>query len=310
MYPFKFDSIYLDKIWGGRSLEQYKPNIPDGPIGEAWDISTHPIGISSIRNGYMKGKDFKKLVAEKKKDLIGKVKCGDEFPLLVKMISAADDLSIQVHPDDVYALKNENSLGKTEAWYILDAEEGSQIVLGMKECSKEEFKEALITGEVLEKMNIISVRPGELYFVESGLVHAIGKGITLLEIQQSSDVTYRVYDYNRGRELHIGRALEVINFKIRGQRSIGEPFFHEDIFKINFVRSQFFNIDKLYINNRYISKSNLNSFRILTCVDGNGKIFSRNHTDTMKKGESILVPANMGTFTIEGQLDILDTWIG
>ncbi len=214
-----------------------------------------------------------------------------------------------MHPDDVYALRNENSLGKTEAWYILDAEEGSEIILGMKACSIIDFEEALKSGAILEKMNKIPVQPGEVYFVEPGLVHAIGKGITLLEIQQSSDVTYRVYDYNRGRPLHIEQALDVIDFGKQGHRSIGETYFDENILKLNFVRSPFFNIDKLYINDRYISKSNPTSFRILTCVDGSGKIFSDKHIDTLRKGESVLIPASMGAFAIEGQLDLLDTWI-
>ncbi len=309
MYPFKFESIFHNKIWGGQSLKEYKSNIPEGLIGESWDISTHPVGVSNIRNGYMRGQDFKKLVMEKKESLIGKVDCEGDFPLIVKMISAADNLSIQVHPNDIYALRNENSLGKTEAWYILDADQDAHIILGMKDCARDEFCDAIKTGTVLNKMNKIPVRPGELYFVEAGMVHAIGKGITLLEIQQSSDITYRVYDYNRGRDLHVKQALDVIDFCKQGGRTIGETYFNEDTLKINFVRSAFFNIDKLYIVERYTSKSNPNSFRILTCVDGNGKIFSEKHTDTLRKGESVLIPASMGAFTIEGQLDILDTWI-
>ncbi|WP_430883944.1 type I phosphomannose isomerase catalytic subunit [Fusibacter sp. JL216-2] len=309
MYPFKFESIYLDKVWGGQSLKDYKSNIPEGLIGESWDISTHPVGVSNIKNGYMRGQDFKKLILEKKESLVGKVCSEGNFPLLVKMISAADNLSVQVHPDDIYALRNENSLGKTEAWYILDADQDAHIILGMKDCSRDEFNDSIKSGVLLDKMNKIPVASGELYFVESGLVHAIGSGITLIEIQQSSDITYRVYDYGRGRDLHVEQALDVINFSKVGRRTIGETYFDEDTLKINFVRSAFFNIDKLYITDRYKSKSNPNSFRILTCVDGSGKIFSEKHTDTLRKGESVLIPASMGEFAVEGQLDLLDTWI-
>ncbi len=221
------------------------------------------------------GKISEGLLNLKKESLLGS-KSSVEFPLLVKMISAASDLSVQVHPNDVYALRNEDTLGKTEAWYILEAVQDAHIILGAKDCTKDEFSEAIKSGSVLDIVNRIPVRTGgELYFVEAGLIHAIGKGITLLEIQQSSDVTYRVFDYDRGRDLHINQALDVIDFSKTGRRSIGDAYFDEDTLKINFIRSQFFNIDKLYITDKYISKSNPASFRILTCVEGSGKISLR-----------------------------------
>ncbi len=207
-----------DYIWAGSKLKKYGKDAPYDNIAECWELSFHKDGLSLIDSGDDTGKALKDVVS--KKDLGSNVSTFPFFPVLIKLIDSGDNLSVQVHPNDGYALKNENSFGKTEMWYVLEAEEGSGLYVGLKEdSSREEIEDALLNGTVLDKLNFFPVKPGEVYFIESGTIHAIGKGVTVIEIQQNSNLTYRLYDYNRlgkdgkPRELHIEKALNVINYK-------------------------------------------------------------------------------------------------
>ncbi|HJG36626.1 type I phosphomannose isomerase catalytic subunit [Enorma phocaeensis] len=210
--------VFKEKIWGGRKLEdEFGYDIPDGPVGECWAISAHPNGDCVIASGEYAGKTLSWLWAEHR-ELFGGIE-GDQFPLLVKIIDAKDDLSIQVHPDDAYAGEHENgSLGKKECWYVLSADEGATIVVGQHARSREEFAQMVEEGRWGELLNVIPIKQGDFFQIDPGTVHAIKGGTVVLESQQSSDVTYRVYDYDRRqddgtlRELHMAQALDVIDY--------------------------------------------------------------------------------------------------
>ena len=212
------EPVFKEKIWGGRKLEtEFGYQIPDGPVGECWAISAHPNGDCVITSGEYEGKTLSWLW-DAHRELFGNAE-GDVFPLLVKIIDAKDDLSIQVHPDDAYAAEHENgSLGKRECWYVLSAEEGGTIIVGQRARSREEFAQMVEEGRWGELLNEIPIKAGDFFQIDPGTVHAIKGGTVILESQQSSDVTYRVYDYDRKqddgtlRPLHMQQALDVIDF--------------------------------------------------------------------------------------------------
>ena len=305
MYPIKFENIYFEKIWGGSSLKSFRENVPEGNIGESWDISCHPNGMSIVANGSLKGRTLKSIIDEYGYDLMGNKVSVERFPLLIKLIDAGERLSVQVHPDDEYALKYERDQGKTEAWYVLKAEPGAKLIIGTKDCSKEEFISAL-EGNYLEKyLNEVPVKKGDCYLIKSGMVHAICEGVTIAEIQQSSDLTYRVYDYGRPRELHKTKALDVIDFQLKSKNlRIDE----DKTSKKNWVsmcESEFFNIDKAVISGGLKDKSDVNTFSILTCVDGSGTIKGDDFKENIKVGDSFLIAATLGNYEINGRLTLL-----
>ena len=198
-YPLKFDHKYLEKIWGGRKLESFRDDLPEGQIGESWDISVRESEMSVAQNGKLAGKTLQELTAMYPQQILGEKLNSEEFPLLLKIIDAQSQLSIQVHPDDEYASKFPDESGKTEAWYVIDADENSYLIIGTEDCTESEFKKAVQNDEINQYVNKIKVEKGDVFFIKAGLVHAVGSGIMLAEIQQSSDTTYRVYDYGRGR---------------------------------------------------------------------------------------------------------------
>ena len=210
MYPIGFESIYYEKIWGGRDLETFRDNLPDGDIGESWDIACHQNGTGVVANGYLKGKKFDEIIAEFGHALVGSKVSTEKFPLLVKLINSREKLSVQVHPGDEYAQRFENQFGKTEAWYVVDAKPGAKLIVGTKNCNKEVFEKAIAEGKSEEYLNVVEVKKGDCFLINSGLVHAICEGLIIAEIQQNSDVTYRVYDYGRPREIHVEKSLDVI----------------------------------------------------------------------------------------------------
>ncbi|WP_143316065.1 type I phosphomannose isomerase catalytic subunit [Clostridium sp. HBUAS56017] len=309
MYPIKFESLYYERIWGGRELEKFRTDVPDGNIGESWDIACHKNGIGIVANGEFKGTSFKELIESNGEKIIGRKIDKEKFPLLIKIINAKDKLSVQVHPDDEYAEKVEKDLGKTEAWYIIDAKEGASLVMGTKECDKENFREALEKGELDKYLNVIPVKKGEFYYVKSGLVHAICEGVTVAEIQQSSDTTYRVYDYNRGREIHIDRALDVIDFNLKSEDVKGITYNEDGYDKIILCLSEFFTIQKYVVKTKVVEYSDKDRFYLFTCVDGEGKIKSLEYELEIKFGDSILIPAYLGKYVLEGKFTLLKSYV-
>lgn len=311
MYPIKFENLYYDKIWGGRDLESFRDNLPKGNIGESWDIACHKNGMGIVANGELKGKTFKEIIDIYGEKLLGEDLKNKEFPLLVKLINSKDKLSVQVHPNDEYARRVENSLGKTEAWYVVDAKPGASLIVGTKNCDKETFKKAIKNNTTEKYLNKINVKKGDCFLIKSGMVHAICEGVIIAEIQQSSDITYRIYDYGRPREIHVEKSLDVIDFNLS---TINEGI--KVLEKFNgyergvLCSNEYFTIEKYIIDKKIEESSDLNKFFIFTCVDGNGQIKCKNGSQvTINKGDSILIPASLGEYLIEGKLTLLKSYI-
>lgn len=309
MYPLQFQNIYYDKIWGGRDFENFRADLPEGKIGESWDVACHPHGTSVVSNGNFKGIRLDKLIKTEGKKLIGDKIPSERFPLLVKLINSKESLSVQVHPDDEYAMETEKDLGKTEAWYVVDAYEGANLIVGAKNCTKTQFEAAIKSGNLDKYLNKIYVKKGEVYFVNSGLIHAIGKGVIIAEIQQNSDTTYRVYDYNRGRELHIEKAIDVVNLELKGQKSSGIKIEKEGYSKTYYVLCDKFSIEVYNINRSVNEESDKERFYIFTCVEGQGVITFNDGKEDIKKGDSFLIPAYLGNYKIDGNLKLIKSYV-
>ncbi len=307
MYPIIFKSIYFEKVWGGRLLESINRKLPKGSIGESFDISSNDYCENMALNGVLKGKTIREIYEIYGEEFLGTNISIDNFPILVKIISASDNLSVQVHPDDDFARANENCTGKTEAWYILDANEDSEIVLGTKRCSGEEFLKAIRNNNINEYLNFIKVKKGDFFFVKSGTIHAIGRGIILLEVQQDSDLTYRVYDYNRGRELHIEKAIKVIDFKKIKKINIKKEVYKGNVKEI-LSENDYFTMEKYIIKNKIDLISSKEHFNIITCVLGEGKIIYKEGYENIKIGESYLIPASLGRYSIRGNVIIVNSY--
>ena len=271
-------------IWGGTNLKKNGKESKEDVISETWELSFHDDGLSLVDSGIYKGKTLKEVV--KKDDLGTNVSTFTFFPCLIKLIDSASPLSVQVHPSDEYALKNENSYGKTEMWYILDHEKDAGIYVGFKNNeTQSDVEKALNNGTILDKLNFFKVKKGECYFIKSGTIHAIGKGVTLIEIQQNSNLTYRLYDYNRKdkngntRELHISKALKVIDYN-----KYVPITFNEGIIGT----CKYFTSKKVEFKNEYVIENDEKSFSSITFIDGLGTV----NDIKFKKYDTFFVPAN------------------
>ena len=311
MYPIKFENLYYEKIWGGRDFESFRENIPHGDIGESWDIACHHNGMSIVSNGYLKGKTFEELIKEYGTELLGESFENKEFPLLVKLINSKEKLSVQVHPSDEYAKRVENSLGKTEAWYVVDAKPGASLIVGTKNCDKAIFEKAIREGKTEEYLNKIEVKKGDCFLINSGLVHAICEGVIIAEIQQSSDITYRIYDYGRPREIHVEKSMDVIDFNLKPINASGKKLVSFCGYEKGILcASEYFTIEKYVVSSEVSENSDINKFFIFTCVDGKGTIISEDGTKMdILKGDSILIPAKLGKYTIQGELTLLKSYV-
>lgn len=309
MYPIKFENLYYERIWGGKHLEKFRNNVPEGKIGESWDIACHKNGTGKVENGELKGKTFDEIIEIYGEKLIGKAVDKKEFPLLIKLITAADKLSVQVHPNDEYANRVEKDSGKTEAWYVVDAEEGASLIVGTKDCNKELFKKAIQDGSLDKYLNKIPVKKGDFFYVQSGLVHAICEGVLIAEIQQNSDTTYRVYDYNRGREIHVEKALDVIDFSLKGENSQGLTIQRDGYDKTYLCLGKYFTIQKYKINSSIKEKSDEERFYLFTCVDGNGVIRYSGREEKILMGDSIFIPATLGGYELVGDFTLLKSYV-
>lgn len=310
LYPIKFTPILKEKIWGGDKLKTHlnKPTQSTN-VGESWEISDVEGDTSTVANGHLKGTPLNDLQKQLKGDLIGEKNYkvfGDKFPLLIKFIDAKQDLSIQLHPNDELAAKRHNSFGKTEMWYVLQADKDANLIVGFnKKVTPDQYLEHLETKTLTEILNFDKVAVGDTYFIEVGRVHAIGAGVMVAEIQQTSDITYRVYDWDRvdkqgnTRELHNDLAIDAINFDM------------PDNFRVNYdkntntsnamVSCPYFTTNYLQVTETLQKTNNKDSFFIYMCVDGTAQITANNTTETLKKGETILLPANIKTYNITAQ---------
>jgi mannose-6-phosphate isomerase len=308
MYPIRFENLYFEKIWGGRDLESFRDNLPEGNIGESWDIACHQNGTGIVANGEFKGTSFSDLIKEYGHSLVGNKVSIEKLPLLVKLINSREKLSVQVHPGDEYAAKYEGDYGKTEAWYVVDAKPYAALIVGTKDCTKEEFEAAIKSGEVEKYLNKIEVKKGDCFLINSGLIHAICEGAIIAEIQQNSDVTYRVYDYGRPREIHVEKALAVTNFDLQCQNLKGEEKAFDGYKKSLLCENEYFGIEKLIIENSVTDKSSEEKFDILTCVDGEGVIEGKGYSEKIKMGDSYLIPATLGEYKVNGKLTVLKSY--
>ncbi|KEH92185.1 MULTISPECIES: type I phosphomannose isomerase catalytic subunit [Clostridium] len=310
MYPIKFENLYYEKIWGGRDLELFRDDIPEGNIGESWDVACHKNGMSIVENGEFKGLRLDELIEKEKENLLGTKIDRNWFPLLIKLINAKDKLSVQVHPNDEYAKRVEGDMGKTEVWYVVEAFEGANLVVGTKgKCTKEEFKAAIEEGKLDSYLNRIPVKKGDVYLVQSGLVHAIGEGVIIAEIQQNSDTTYRVYDYNRGREIHVQKALDVIDLNLNGEKNEGLEIKKDGYTKNYLCLGRDFSLELYDIKNSAEEESDVERFFIFTCVEGNGEILYKDGKEEIKTGDSILIPATLGNYTLKGNMKLLKSYV-
>ncbi len=304
LYPLKFVPIMKEKIWGGNKLNNIlnKPNVSDN-LGESWEISGVEGNISIVANGFLQGNSLTDLIKAYKGKLLGESifeKFGLEFPLLIKYIDAKDILSVQVHPDDKVAKERHNSFGKTEMWYVVDAEEGASLIDGFKRDSNEtEYSEALKNGKLNEILNEEKVSAGDVFFIPAGRIHAIGKGVVVAEIQQTSDITYRVYDWNRKdkdgntRELHTDLAINVLDYKAYEQYKSAYEVKNNDT--VGVVNCQYFTTNIITLTDNIVKDySSIDSFVIYLCVEGEFYIHSENETVfKISKGETVLIPASM-----------------
>ena len=313
MSILKLKPAFKDNLWGGhRLVEEFNFDYDGDICAEAWVLSCHPDGPSVIAEGEYAGKTLREYIDAEGFEVLG-TNCRRfrDFPILVKFIDARDDLSIQVHPSNGYALRNEGQYGKTEMWYVLDAEPGAFLYQGFKKAiSKEEFRERIENNTLLEVLNKVEVHKGDIVFIESGTLHAIGKGIMVAEIQQNSNVTYRIYDYNRRdkngntRELHIDKALAVTNRIPPEKGNVGFP---------HIADCDYFTVDRVNLDgiSRYRMQGSVTekSFLSLLILDGEGTISSKGETKPFRKGDSLLITAGSGDYQIEGKCDALMTTI-
>ncbi len=304
LYPLKFTPIYKDKIWGGNKIKTVlNKNFGDLPnCGESWELSGVPGNISIVSNGYLAGNSLEELIEVYMGDLVGDQifeTFGHEFPLLIKFIDANDDLSIQVHPDDEMAAERHNSYGKTEMWYVMQADKGSKLQSGFNQpVDQEKYLEKLEKVELTDILNFEEVTAGDVFFIPAGRVHAIGKGILLAEIQQTSDITYRIYDYDRRddqgnpRELHTDQALDAIDYTLFPEYKTNyEPIPNESV---ELASCQYFTTNVLDVS-QVVEKdfNKLDSFVIYICLDGKLVIETESGSESIQKGETILLPASI-----------------
>ena len=309
MDPIKFENIYFNKIWGGRNFQNFRDNLPEGMIGESWDIACHPNGIGIVSNGEFKGKSFKDIISEYGEELVGTKIDKDQFPLLVKLINSKEKLSVQVHPGDEYARIHENQFGKTEAWYVVDAKADAYLIVGTKDCDKAVFTKAIEDNNVEAYLNKIPVKKGDCFLIDSGLVHAICEGVIIAEIQQNSDVTYRVYDYGRPREIHVQKSLDVINFDLQCKNLSNNKSKKYDGYESTFLcKNNYFYMEKLDITKSYKECSDKERFYIYTAVEGEGVISYSNSEININKGDSIFIPATLGEYEIKGNVVVLKSY--
>ena len=313
LYPFTFEPIFKERIWGGTKLQSFlhKP-ISSDTSGESWEISTVSNDISIISNGIHQGKSLNELIEAFPEPILGKdvfKRFGTQFPLLFKYLDANEDLSIQVHPNDQLAKERHNSFGKTEMWYVLQADEGARLIVGFKQdTNRELYTEALANKSLLTLLEEIPVQKGDVFLLETGTVHAIGGGVLLAEIQQTSDVTYRLYDWDRvaadgqARTLHTELALDAINFKSISPKQNYQAQLNK---AVTLVDCPYFKTEMILLTGAITIKNPGDSFLVLMCVEGSFELTLDNTSYSFALGETILLPAALAKFELHGKATLL-----
>lgn len=317
LYPLQFHPIFKERIWGGIKLKTHldKP-ITSENIGESWEISAVKSDVSMVANGVYKGTSLQDLIEQFPEDLLGTEvykKFGKHFPLLFKFLDAQEDLSIQVHPNDELAKSRHNSFGKTEMWYVMQADENSKLIVGFKEKTNPEiYKQHMENKSLLELFNIQTIKRGDVFLLDAGIVHAIGAGTMIAEIQETSDITYRIYDFDRvdvngnKRELHTDLAMEAINFDVINAE---REYLKEINISNKIVSCPYFTTNFIPLDGLMQFEKNQKTFTVYMCVDGNFSMNYKGKDSFYKKGDTILIPAAITSFELEGQASILEIYI-
>jgi len=309
LYPLKFKPILKERLWGGTKLKDVlnKP-IESEITGESWELSGVQGDISEVSNGSLAGTSLQTLMDDRGEALLGKSvveRFGNDFPILIKFIDAKQDLSIQLHPNDALAKERHNSFGKTEMWYIMDADPGAKLIVGFnKEVEKEEYVKSLEEGTLTDLMNYEEVGEGDTFFINTGKIHAIGAGVLLAEIQQTSDITYRVFDFNRRdkdgnlRELHTSLAVDAIDYEKKDDFKVNYPRQKDEV--NGMVDCPYFKTDFLELSRPMKQNlSNRDSFTIYMCVGGAATIKNDWGSAPIEKGETVLVSASSSYVDID-----------
>ncbi|MFA9558938.1 mannose-6-phosphate isomerase, class I [Evansella sp. AB-rgal1] len=301
--------VLMEKIWGGSKLkEQFNYDIPSDKTGECWGISGHAHGTNVVKNGEYAGKTLRQLW-EEHRELFDNEE-GEEFPLLVKIIDAQDDLSVQVHPDDTYAQEHENyAFGKTECWYILDRDPGSELVLGHNARTRIELQTLVEEQKWEDLFRSVSVEKGDFVYVPSGTVHAIGKGIMILEIQQSSDITYRFYDYDRTddqgnhRELHIEDSVACSMVPHEDPKLDRPSWTEEGVTIERLIQERYFTLHKWEVSGQ-VKREN-NSYLLMSVISGGGNVTTETGTHKLVKGDHFIIPSTVSNFELSGEMTVM-----
>ena len=310
---------FQDYLWGGTKLRDiYHKPCDFEKVAESWELSTHPAGESRLLRDGRPGPTLREYIAAEGKEILG-ANCGkfDEFPVLIKFIDAKDALSIQVHPSDEYALKHEGEYGKTEMWVVMDCEPGAFLYFGVNRAlSKEEFRRRIEDNTVLEVLNRVDVHPGDVFFIESGTIHAIGAGILICEIQQNSNCTYRVYDYDRRgadgkpRELHIEKALAVSNLTPSDTEKREKEVKTVPGGTVKELAScKYFTTQRLTVDGTMTLEADESSFVSLVVTEGEGTVTGPENSLAFKAGDSLFVPAGTGEVTLSGSCTVIKTTV-
>ncbi|MEP6804823.1 MAG: type I phosphomannose isomerase catalytic subunit [Flavobacterium sp.] len=317
IYPLQFDPILKERIWGGEKLQTVlnKPIVSD-ITGESWELSTVEGDVSVIANGELKGKSLTELINELPNEILGTrvyERFGNQFPLLFKYLDAREDLSIQVHPNDKLAKERHNSFGKTEMWYVMQADDNARIIVGFKEDSgKDEYLENLNNKTLVSILDDVKAKAGDVFFLETGTVHAIGAGLVVAEIQQTSDITYRLYDFDRKdaqgntRELHVDLALDAINYnKVDTHKKYQTTVNTSNLI----VDCPYFTTNIIPLDGKIDGNKNGETFTVYMCIEGSFEIRYENVNYRYRKGDTVLIPADMRSYVLEGSASILEVYI-
>lgn len=319
LYPIKLKPAFKDYLWGGTRLrDDFGKECSFEKIAESWELSCHKDGNSLVENGEFKGLTLSQYIEKAGKSVLG-TNCSrfEYFPILIKLIDAKDNLSVQVHPDNEYALRVEGEYGKTEMWYVVDADEGASLLYGFKhEISKDEFKRRIEDNTLLEVTNSVPVKKGDVFFIKSGTLHAIGKGILIAEIQQNSNTTYRIYDYGRvgadgkPRQLHVEKAVDVTELRQAKPYPVSEPVAKNGYTEKLLASCEYFTVNALEIDDAAELNASDGSFVSILVLDGGCELSAYGcETLMLKKGDSVFVPAGLGNFTITGKCSAVMTTI-
>ncbi len=316
-YPLQFNPILKERIWGGTKLKtMFNKPITSDITGESWELSDVKGDVSVVSGGAYSGKSLTELLEAFPDELLGTrvhARFGRQFPLLFKFLDAREDLSIQVHPNDELAKARHDSFGKTEMWYVMQADPGARIIVGFAhESSPQQYLESLRDNSILDLLHKVEAKKGDVFFLETGTVHAIGAGLVIAEIQQTSDITYRIYDFDRKdangntRELHVDLALDAINYKLTDtQKTYAQ---HTNVSN-TMVDCPYFTTNFIPLDGAMEVDAPGDTFRVYMCVGGEFSVRTNGHALQYRTGDTVLMPAALSSFALEGKADLLEIYI-